>query len=124
MEKLSGTMFFSRVLDAIRSHPDPFSLDPDLEGLDVGAENRIDGKPNRARFKMFPLSAGRLAVFFYKPSLLHYSRDRFSYGGRVFDAATVGDGDIRTWLDFLAAGMPPDRRPEKLLRGFPYDVPR
>jgi hypothetical protein len=123
MEELSGSPFYSRVLEAVRTHPQKFSLAADLEGLDLSADNEVNGKPNRARFKLFPLSTGRLAIFFYKPSLLHYSRDRFGYGGRVFAGDAISDDDIRDWLDFLAAGMPPDRRPDKLLRGFPYDVP-
>ncbi|MBI4161138.1 MAG: hypothetical protein HY509_01670 [Acidobacteria bacterium] len=124
-EELAGrSAFFARLLEAARSHPEPFRLAEDGEGLDLGADNRVQGRPNRARLKAFSLPTGRLAVFFYKPSLLPFSRDRYGYGGRVFDPAGVPPEEIRQWLDFLAAGMPPDRRPDNLLRGFPYDVPR
>lgn len=123
-ELCSLSPFFETVLSLAREHREPFAIDPELEGLDLHAENRVKERPNRARFKLFFLSTGRLAIFFYKRSLLPYSRDRFSYGGRVFDPKVVAGSEITNWLDFLAAGMPPDHRPGKLLRGFPYDVPQ
>lgn len=119
----SKSPFFLKVWEFVRDHQERFTVAPDREGLDIGAGNRVQGKPNRARLKVFCLTERKAAVFFYKPSLLPFSRDRFGYGGRVFDPKTIDENEILQWLDFLAEGMPPDGRPGKLLRGFPYDVP-
>ena len=119
----SKSPFFLKVWELVRDHPERFTVAPDREGLDIGAGNRVQGKPNRARLKVFYLTDRKAAVFFYKPSLLPFSRDRFGYGGRVFDPETIEGYEILQWLDFLAEGMSPNGRPGKLLRGFPYDVP-
>ena len=115
--------FFHRIETLVRSHPARFQLATDRHGLDLGVDNPVAGRPNRARCKVFPLGKAKLAIFFYKPSLLPYSRDRFGYGGRLFDPGSVTDGEIGEWLDFVAEGLLTNRRPARLLRGFPYDVP-
>jgi hypothetical protein len=115
--------FYARVRDIMQAHPAPFLVAPDRAGLDFGVENKVAEHANRARVKIFPLAGAKFAVFFYKPSLLTWSRDRFGYGGRVFEPGKVTDMEIRSWLDFVAEGLPPERRPADLMRGFPYDVP-
>jgi hypothetical protein len=62
-------------------------------------------------------------VFFFKKSLVPYSRDRYSYGGQDLRAPSVEAQEIAAWLAFLTSGFHPDKRPENLRRAFPYEIP-
>ena len=82
-----------------------------------------NGIPNRARMKIFSPKPGHTLVFFFKKSLVPYSRDRYSYGGLDLRASSVEPQEIAAWLDFLTSGFHPDKRPENLRRAFPYEIP-
>lgn len=73
--------------------------------------------------KIFSPKSGHTLVFFFKKSLVPFSRDRYSYGGLDLRGSTVEPQEIRAWLAFLASGFHPDQRPEKLRRAFPYEIP-
>jgi hypothetical protein len=102
----------------------PFEIEVSGAGLEVVALAPLpNGIPNRARMKIFSPKPGHTLVFFFKKSLVPYSRDRYSYGGLDLRALSAEPGEIAAWLDFLTSGFHPDKRPEKLRRAFPYEIP-
>jgi hypothetical protein len=114
----------SAVVAALEAFPQLFEAETSGVGLDVAARAPLfTGIPNRARMKIFSPKAGHTLVFFYKKSLVPYSRDRYSYGGLDLRAATVEPQEIAAWLDFLTSGFHPDKRPARLRRAFPYEIP-
>lgn len=112
------------VVSAAETSADPFEIDTSGAGLEVVALAPLpNGIPNRARMKVFSPKPGHTLVFFFKKSLVPYSRDRYSYGGLDLRALTAAPQEIADWLDFLTSGFHPDKRPEKLRRAFPYEIP-
>jgi hypothetical protein len=102
----------------------PFEIESTGAGLEVMARAPLpNGNPNRARMKIFSPKPGNTLVFFFKKSLVPYSRDRYSYGGLDLRASSVERPEIAAWLDFLSSGFHPDKRPENLRRAFPYEIP-
>ena len=120
---VSSDDLYGKVLETVRQHPEPFRIDTGTTGLDFVGENNVKGKPNRGRMKLFASDGGRMAVFFYKRSVVPHSFDRFSYGGRVFTPRRITNEEIAEWLDFVLSGLDPRHRPESLIRAFDYDVP-
>ena len=109
---------------ATEASGDPFEVETSGAGLEIAARAPLpNGIPNRARMKIFSPKAGHTLVFFYKKSLVPYSRDRYSYGGIDLRAASVDPQEVAAWLAFLTSGFHPDKRPEKLRRAFPYEIP-
>ena len=103
---------------------EPFEVEAMGAGLEVVARTPlVNGLPNRARMKIFSPKPGHTLVFFFKKSLVPYSRDRYSYGGLDMRTPSVETREIAAWLDFLASGFHPDKRPENLRRAFPYEIP-
>jgi hypothetical protein len=93
-------------------------------GLDVIFCNEVHGLPNRARMKFFALPGqGRMAVFFYKKSLLPHSADRFSYGCCMFPEGGAEEAGMRAWVEYGASGFDAGKRPPRWMRGVPFDVP-
>ncbi|MGD0226213.1 MAG: hypothetical protein ABSF71_28095 [Terriglobia bacterium] len=103
---------------------DPFEIEGSGADLEIVARAPLpNGIPNRARMKIFSPKPGHTLVFFFKKSLVPYSRDRYSYGGLDLRAPSVEPQEIAAWLDFLTSGFHPDKRPENLRRAFPYEIP-
>lgn len=116
---LSGAL--SAAAEAV---PDPFEVEPEGAGLEVRACAYLEnGLPNRARLKVFSPKPGHTLVFFYKKSLVPYSRDRYSYGGIDLGTPLVDAQEIVAWLAFLTSGFHPDKRPTNFRRAFPYEIP-
>jgi hypothetical protein len=113
------------VLAAFRAAETRFEIATDSEGLELIPIERVRGVPNRCRVKLFRPRAekDRLCAFFYKRSNLAWSRDRFSYGGVEFLPGEVGKLETAAWIDWLASGFDPERRPARLKRAFLYDIP-
>lgn len=113
------------VVECLNTSEHPYSIHAGSSGLDFTCNNKIKGVDNRAHVKLFYPKENTLLVFFYKKSNVPWSRDRFAYGGIEYDmkGRNITDDDIRTWLDFAESGFSPERRPEHLLRLFPYDIP-
>jgi hypothetical protein len=112
------------VAAAVEASADPFEIETIGAGLQVVARAPLpNGVPNRARMKIFSPKPGHTLVFFFKKSLVPYSRDRYSYGGLDLRASSVEPQEITAWLDFLTSGFHPDKRPENLRRAFPYEIP-
>jgi len=109
---------------AVEACTDPFEIETTGEGLEIVAQAPLaSGLPNRARMKIFSPKTGHTLVFFFKKSLVPYSRDRYSYGGLDLRTPSAEPQEISAWLDFLTSGFHPDQRPEKLRRAFPYEIP-
>jgi hypothetical protein len=112
------------VAAAAEASADPFDVEAGGAGLEIVAGAPLpNGIPNRARMKVFSPKVGHALVFFYKKSLVPYSRDRYSYGGLDLRTPSVEPQEAAAWLDFLTSGFHPDKRPEKLRRAFPYEIP-
>jgi hypothetical protein len=127
-EKLSAEVEANPIAQAVAAAAEasahPFEIETGGAGLEVVAQEPLpNGIPNRARMKVFSPKPGHTLVFFFKKSLVPYSRDRYSYGGLDLRTPSVEAQEIATWLDFLTAGFHPDKRPEKLRRAFPYEIP-
>jgi len=109
---------------AIDSVTEAFEIAEDGSGLEIVARAPLaNGVANRARMKLFSPKPGHTLIFFYKRSLVPYSRDRYSYGGLDLRSAEVAPEEITGWLEFLSSGFHPDKRPAKLRRAFPYEIP-
>jgi len=104
--------------------PEPFQIDTEAAGFEIRACAPLEGGlPNRARLKIFCPRPGHLLVFFYKKSLVPYSRDRYSYGGLDLRSPEVSEAEVAEWLAFLSSGFHPEKRPRNLRRAFPYEIP-
>jgi hypothetical protein len=127
-EKLSAEAAANAIAGAVsaaaEASADPFEIETSGAGLEIVAQAPLpNGIPNRARLKIFSPKAGHTLVFFFKKSLVPYSRDRYSYGGLDLHAPSVEPPVIAAWLEFLTSGFHPDKRPENLRRAFPYEIP-
>jgi hypothetical protein len=127
-EKLSAEAGASPIAGAVAAAAEasahPFEIETSGAGLEIVARAQLsNGLPNRARMKIFSPKPGHTLVFFFKKSLVPYSRDRYSYGGFDLRAPSVEPQQIAAWLDFLTSGFLPDKRPENLRRAFPYEIP-
>ncbi len=112
------------VVAAAEASADPFEAGAEGTGLEVLARTELPGGiPNRARLKVFSPRAGHTLIFFYKRSLVPFSRDRYSYGGVDLRAPQAGEQEVGEWLAFLTSGFHPDKRPTNLRRAFPYEIP-
>jgi hypothetical protein len=104
--------------------PESFQVISTRTGVELAACSRDPShQPGRARIKVFSPKPGHTLVFFYKKSLVPYSRDRYSYGGVDLRSSQPTHAEIEAWLEFLSSGFHPERRPPGLRRAFPYEVP-
>jgi len=109
------------IREALAAAAAPFEIDTEAAGFEVRPPS--NGTPNRARMKVFCPRPNHTLVFFYKRSLVPYSRDRYSYGGIDVRDGGVQPGDIAEWIAFLSSGFQPEKRPRTLRRAFPYEIP-
>jgi hypothetical protein len=123
-EESAADSIAQTVAAAAESDSQPFEIESSGAGLEIVARALLpNGLPNRARMKIFSPKPGHTLVFFFKKSLVPYSRDRYSYGGLDMRATAVETSEIAAWLDFLSSGFHPDKRPPNLRRAFPYEIP-
>ena len=112
------------LLVAVDASPEPFEVDAEATGLELRPRASADrASLDRARMKVFSPKPGHTLIFFYKKSLVPYSRDRYSYGGIELKTPQVNESEVAEWLDFLASGFHPEKRPTQLRRAFPYEIP-
>ena len=112
------------VCAAVEASPEPFEVAAESAGFEVRACAFLpNGLPNRARMKIFSPKPGHTLVFFYKKSLVPYSRDRYSYGGIDLRTPAVDEAEVAAWLAFISSSLHPDNRPANLRRAFPYEIP-
>jgi hypothetical protein len=104
-----------------------YKIIPESYGLEFNSTTEIKGYPNRSRMKLFSPEKQKVMAWFYKPSAVHFSRDRYSLGGVLLDEdsvnpATIGK-DVEKWLAWLDSGLDPEKRPENWKSAVPYDIP-
>jgi hypothetical protein len=108
------------VCEAIEQSAENFEVVTETTGFEARATDQLpSGLPNRARIKIFSPRPGHTLVFFYKKSLVPYSRDRYSYGGVDLKDGELNSVDIAEWLAFVSSGFHPEKRPSNLRRAFP-----
>lgn len=123
-KELGSHPILEAVCRALEESSERFEVVADASGFEVRAcEFLPNGLPNRARMKIFFPRPGHTLVFFYKKSLVPYSRDRYSYGGIELRTAQVSSREMAEWLVFISSGFHPDKRPANLHRAFPYEIP-
>jgi hypothetical protein len=112
------------LLAAVDASPQPFEVDAEATGVELRPRATAERAAlDRARLKIFSPKPGHTLIFFYKKSLVPYSRDRYSYGGIELKTPQVSEADVAEWLAFLASGFHPEKRPTQLRRAFPYEIP-
>jgi hypothetical protein len=122
--ELAESPIAQAVCEAIDRAPDEFEIVVDTPGFEVRAPAFLPtGLPNRARLKIFSPRPGHTLVFFFKRSLVPYSRDRYSYGGIDLRDDALDAQEIEEWVTFVASGFHPDKRPANMRRAFPYEIP-
>jgi len=110
--------------EAIDKTTENFEIVTNAKGFEARALDRLpSGIPNRARIKIFSPRPGHTLVFFYKKSLVPFSRDRYSYGGVELREDLVNPSELEEWLAFACSGFHPEKRPTRLRRAFPYEIP-
>jgi hypothetical protein len=122
--ELEGSPVARAVCAAVETAVEPFEITTEGVGIEIrGSSFLPNGLPNRARIKIFSPTPGHTLVFFYKKSLVPYSRDRYSYGGIDLRTTEVAQAEVSEWLAFINSGLHPDKRPTNLRRAFPFEIP-
>jgi len=111
------------VLEWARDSTFPLRLDAEASFLELAGTSDVEGRPNRCLMKCFPVSGGRYAAFFYKRSLVPFSRDRFAYGAVIRSEKRLSREGAEEWFRWLDGGFHPDVPPGSLKRAFSFDVP-
>ena len=110
------------LLTALAEHvaatPESFDAATRTRGFEI---RRPGGRP---RIYFFAEGKDRVVAFFYKPSRLDFSHDRFSYGALYFYGGILGDATpLDEGLAYLAADFRPAERPRRLKRSINFTVP-
>jgi hypothetical protein len=111
------------LVERIEAHPQPWCAQEDAAGLELRSAGSEDPAVLRLRVKIFRPDDRRIAAFFYKRSQVPGSRDRYGYGGAVLADRDPSPAIVDGWLEFLASGFDPERRPADLRRALPFEVP-
>ncbi len=112
------------VCAAAETSAEAFEVDVGATGLEISACTSHENRgPQRARMKVFSRTEVQTLVFFYKRSLVPFSRDRYSYGGVELRNSPVETAEVANWLSFLSSGFHPEKRPASLRRAFPFEIP-
>ncbi len=112
------------VCAAAETSAEAFEVDGGATGLEISACTSDENRgPQRARMKVFSRTEVQTLVFFYKRSLVPYSRDRYSYGGVDLKNSQAEAAEVANWLSFLSSGFHPEKRPASLRRAFPFEIP-
>jgi hypothetical protein len=88
--------------------------------------SRVPGRAARCRLRWLRIESGKerrkWAAFFYKPSAVPHSGDRYAYGAAVFDD-TVRLDRVTGWFDWLASGLDPAAHPPDVRRALTFPLP-
>jgi len=130
-QKIDSETGGNEAVKAIYGHivnsPGSYDVNPEAGGLEFMSTTEVRGFPNRCRMKIWQPEPEKLMAWFYKPSAVHFSRDRYSLGGVVLETSKVDSGNIGSitdeWLKWLDSGLDPARRPADWESAFPYDIP-
>ena len=123
----SGNAAVMAIFERVAAHEIPYGIEPKAGGLVFSSTVLKDDRPNRCYVKVWQPEPNQLLVWFYKRSGVVHSRDRYSYGGIVWDLATIDlsktGPDIDSWLEWLDSGLNSDKRPSNWISAFTYDIP-
>jgi hypothetical protein len=123
----SGNEAVKAIYDYISNASGAYGINPGAGGLEFTSTTEVLGFPNRCRLKVWQPEASKLMAWFYKPSAVHFSRDRYSLGGVVWELGKVDLSNIgrelAQWLEWLDSGLDPSKRPDNWESAFPYDIP-
>jgi hypothetical protein len=114
-----------RLLAQVEDEAESYEILLPGAGLEIRKAALEDRPAGRPRILLFPADRGRLVAFFYKPSRLSFSRDRFSYGALYLYAARPEEaaGEFATALAYLADDFKPAAKPPRLKRSLDVTVP-
>jgi hypothetical protein len=122
-----GNAAVKAIFDRVSASPGAYGIDPAAGGLEFMSTTTVKDHPNRCHFKVWQPARDRLLAWFYKRSAVPHSRDRFSYGGIVWDLGKADlskvDAEVDTWLVWLDSGLNPEKRPSGWIGAFSYDIP-
>lgn len=123
----TGNAIIKSIFDHISNVQGKYVIETEASGLEFMSTAEIRGFPNRCRLKVFKPEDNKIMAWFYKPSAVHFSRDRYSLGGVVLDEDQVDPGSIGKsvdqWLVWLDSGLDPKERPDNWKSAVPYDIP-
>ena len=115
------------IYECAATHHRSYDIEPRAGGLELTSTTPIKGHPNRCRLKVWQPEPSQLLAWFYKRSVVPHSRDRFSYGGIVWELATVDLSkvgmEVDSWLEWLDSGLNPEKRPPSWISAFSFDIP-
>ncbi|MCK4720327.1 hypothetical protein KAU08_06695, partial [bacterium] len=102
------------IFDHISNVTGKYAIETEASGLEFMSTTEIRGFLNRCRLKVFKPEDNKIMAWFYKPSAVHFSRDRYSLGAVVLDESQVDPGSIGKnvdqWLAWLDSGLDPKVR--------------
>jgi hypothetical protein len=110
-------------LEAARAHSAQFEVVSCENGLELRRCASQGEPPARTFLKVCSVRPAHTVVFFFKRSILPFSRDRYSYGGCEWPDAQLRPEYARESLDFLASGLGAASRPVWLRRSLPFSLP-
>ena len=123
----SGNAAVKAIFDTVSTNAGAYGIDPASGGLEFTSTTVVMDHPNRCRLKVWQPAENQLLAWFYKRSAVPHSRDRFSYGGIVWDLGKVDLSmvapEIESWLEWLDSGLNPEKRPQGWIGSFTYDIP-
>jgi len=122
-----GNEAVKAIFDHAAGSSGSYGIDAKSGGLEFTSQTIVKGFPNRCRLKIWQPEQNQLMAWFYKRSAVPFSRDRYSYGGVVWDLDKVDllslGKEVDQWLMWLDSGLDPDKRPDNWKSAFPYDIP-
>jgi hypothetical protein len=122
-ETLAALPVLGPILNLAEGSGVALRLAPDASQLELAGVSPVGGLPNRALMKVFPIGPARCAAFFYKRSLVPFSRDRFAYGAVIIEEGKFDPVAAESWFRWLDSGFHPDQTPANLKRAFAFTVP-
>lgn len=94
------------------------------DGFELATPRESGG--GRCRLRILQLQqgkeAGKWIAFFYKPSVVPHSLDRYSYGSTLFDDR-LDEARVEKWLAYVASQFDPALLPPDVRRAIPYTLP-
>jgi hypothetical protein len=111
------------ILQVVERHPARFVVRPGASGFELAVAEPANVPAGRSFMKVCSVRPEHTLLFFFKRSLLPFSRDRLGYGGVEWRDELLDPRQIQAGLDFLCSGLGPAARPPWLRRALPYDVP-
>ncbi len=116
----------SKFLHSLGERPEVVDVETKNSGVELRMGATANKPAGRPRILLFSDGPKKVFAFFYKPSRLAFSKDRFSYGLMSLHRGDSEEvlGHLREGLQFLLSDFKPSERPKKLGRLINVDIPR